>query len=227
MSAARTAVATACLVAALGACSEPEPPALPPGLVGDWIDPSLADEAGVGAAPAEAVALGDVAGAPLAKAPPAPRAEAPYTGELATATPVTFEELQGFDFEPPTWEEVEDPVEAERIGMAQIPEAVKALDGEVVVLEGYMHPIEYENAYVRRFIVVADPAGCCFGVPPPLHGYVEVLVEGKEGVPYHFMTVVEVRGTFGVRTARHPRGYPQGIYTLAIAPKGLRVAKAR
>lgn len=54
------------------------------------------------------------------------------------------------------------------------PAEVKALDGQLLELRGYMVPLEVEGETILSFVLVRDQMMCCFGKMPSLNEWVFV-----------------------------------------------------
>lgn len=95
-----------------------------------------------------------------------------------------------------------------------IPDDVKALDGSIVKLEGFMIPTESADK-ITKFVLVPDLFACCFGQPPQLqHTVVVVCPEGK-AVSY-FPDRISVQGTLKVGEKRE-EGYVLSIFEVGAS----------
>ena len=109
---------------------------------------------------------------------------------------VTFEEISSWPYED---------------GLLGMPEPVKKLDGEQVLMTGFMLPIdEVEN--IKEFLLVQSLWSCCYGQPPDINGIVRVVMKGDARIDYQF-DPIKVVGTFEVE-ATHEDGYCVDIYQL-------------
>ncbi len=59
----------------------------------------------------------------------------------------------------------------------QIPAKIKALNDQKVAIEGFMLATMGYKDKVRNFILLANQMGCCFGVPPPMNGWIYVTMK--------------------------------------------------
>jgi hypothetical protein len=123
----------------------------------------------------------------LALAPPPRLADAPKPTVAGAATTgdgdgayrrVPFEKLAGFDY----------------VYGDSLPPEIRALNGKPVRIQGYMTPLEMEGLHVRRFLLTADQAMCCFGVIPPINGWIVVKMRGNGTAPYTNDLMVSVEG---------------------------------
>ncbi len=75
------------------------------------------------------------------------------------------------------------------------PEHVKAIDGRIVRIQGFMLP-DVDFQHIREWHLVRSLWGCCFGAPPRINEIVLVRVPG-EGMDYTYNTL-EVVGRMDV-----------------------------
>jgi hypothetical protein len=100
-------------------------------------------------------------------------------------------------------------------GMANLPDAIKALDGKTVTMRGFLLPL-YEFDDIHEFVLVANHMSCCFGIPSGMNGQVYVKLAGAgRGLP-NTNEPIEVRGTFHARE-REVEGYVLSIYEVVDA----------
>lgn len=59
------------------------------------------------------------------------------------------------------------------VDMAELPAAVRALEGQRIALIGFVSPA-FDPVAFRHFFLVASTFACCFGQPPGLDGLLEV-----------------------------------------------------
>jgi hypothetical protein len=62
--------------------------------------------------------------------------------------------------------------------LGAVPRAVRALDGQRVMVRGFMIPTRMADRKVAEFLLVRSQASCCFGLPPRLGEIVEVRMAG-------------------------------------------------
>ena len=131
----------------------------------------------------------------------------PVTGELVGlaledegAKSLPWEALRGYRY---------------RRGLEGMPEEIKKLDGQTVVMVGFlMATFEYEN--IREFHLVASHWSCCYGMPPGLEGVVYVkLQDGANGLR-QTLQPVKVVGTLKVEEIKES-GVLLAIYSLRDA----------
>jgi hypothetical protein len=66
--------------------------------------------------------------------------------------------------------------------LAQIPAAVRKLDGQKVVLTGFMLPTKLHEGFATEFLFLGSSQLCCFGTAPALNDWIAVTMK-KEGLP--------------------------------------------
>lgn len=90
----------------------------------------------------------------------------PATGRLVGLRAPDGEGVKGL-----AWEDLALPPDL--VDMANVPAAVRALEGREVALVGFVSPA-FEPVAFRHFFLVASTFACCFGQPPGLDGLLEV-----------------------------------------------------
>jgi hypothetical protein len=150
--------------------------------------------------PPEAAAVGDVArAAPVVSATatavvtatekPAPSPPAPTAGTDDAQT-VTFDELAGFAYA----------LYAEETKTKhEIPAKIAALSGKKIAVDGYMMPLAYEAGGAKKFILMKNQFGCCYGGTPKLNEWIEVTMEGGAVAEYQQHTLVTTWGVLEVK----------------------------
>jgi hypothetical protein len=95
-----------------------------------------------------------------------------------------------------------------------VPKKFRALDGQRVMLQGYMYGPEDAGAKGRRFQFVYNVTKCCFSGPPQVQE--RVFVVAKKDIPiYDMYTFAEVVGTLHVRVIKDPTsGKITSVYDL-------------
>jgi hypothetical protein len=165
--------------------------------------------------------LNDQAPAPAEAVKPAPPLPAPLPGPSLAAlegrletisgyAKIAYSQLAGFKFQPPP-----QPVPAGQIPpdvLAQVPAAIRRLDGRKVVLTGYMLPLKLENGFATEFFLLSSPSLCCYGITPEVNEWMHVRMR-KEGLPAVQDVPIFLAGRLRVR-ARWNDGYLTGIYEM-------------
>ncbi|HEV2693953.1 MAG TPA: DUF3299 domain-containing protein [Verrucomicrobiae bacterium] len=146
----------------------------------------------------------------------APTNSAPMpTGKIQDGDIVGFDQLAGFkvalnndllfNTNRPAW--------ADQQVNAMIPERIRAGDGKLVSVDGFMIPLEYGGKKVTRFILAMNQNTCCFGGNPQVHEF--IIVSAPVGGATDEMDVpLRVKGVLRVGAFRS-NGKLSGIYQLA------------
>jgi hypothetical protein len=124
---------------------------------------------------------------------------------------VGFEILAGYKFEAPPFDPSAPPTATPATGEEQIPAEIKELSGKPALVTGYMMPVRMENGLVTEFLLVRDPAMCCYGTVPNMNEW--IVVKMKNGVRPLMDVPVSFYGKLQVG-AMFENGYPTGIYLL-------------
>jgi len=81
-----------------------------------------------------------------------------------------------------------------------LPDTLRQLDGQPMLLTGFMYPLEQRRGH-RRFLLSPFPAGCAFHVPSGTPGSLGSMVEVLADEPVRFTyDPVAIRGTFALAT---------------------------
>lgn len=152
------------------------------------------------------------------RVPPTAEAPTPATSAQAAAQPaclsVGFDQLSGFPFEV-TEQMVDTPTNAAAASLktlAQIPDAIKALNEKEVSVRGFMLPMSFQGELATDFLILRNQSMCCYGVIPIITEWVNVRMIGK-GVKPIMDQPVTVSGRFHVGDVRE-NGSLVGIYSL-------------
>ena len=172
-----------------------------------------AEVAGKTAAPG---ASGSPAAVPVASA--APAAVAPAAGvapaplvEVDGHLKVGFDRLADFKITVPGFDPANKPEEALAALNAQIPEALRKLDGRRVQITGFMLPVKFDGTKVTQFLLMRDQMMCCYGVVPQINDW--VVVQMVKPVQFTPDTPVSFRGKLRVN-AMQENGFLTGVYVL-------------
>jgi hypothetical protein len=125
---------------------------------------------------------------------------------------VGFDVLGSFDFKAPDGDA--GPVSAAVIkqSMAQVPGRILKLDGNRVMVTGYMLPVRMEGSRTTEFLLVSSPMLCCFGMVPRINDWVVVRMRGA-GTPVQMDSPVQFCGRLHVHELVQD-GLLGGIYLL-------------
>jgi hypothetical protein len=94
----------------------------------------------------------------------------------------------------------------------QIPELVRKLDGQKVMITGFMLPMKMEGTLTTEFLLVANSMLCCYGVVPPMNQWITVTM-AKKGVKPQQDVPVQIFGTLRIQP-RVENGALSAIYHL-------------
>ena len=101
------------------------------------------------------------------------------------------------------------------VGLSEMPDALKAVDGQRVTMVGFLMP-NYEFDDIHQFALVGSHWSCCFGFPAGLNGTVNVtLAAGHKGLE-NSMEPLRVVGTFRAKEIKE-EGWLVAIYSLEDA----------
>jgi hypothetical protein len=96
-------------------------------------------------------------------------------------------------------------------GLSALPDTVKALEGQVITMRGFLMPL-YEYDDIREFVLVPNHMSCCFGMPIGINGQVLVKLDMSRGLP-NTNEPLEVTGTFRASETKE-QGYVLSIYRM-------------
>lgn len=152
------------------------------------------------------------------RSPPTREAPGPTASAQAAAQPaclsVGFDQLSGFPFDV-TDQMLAAPTNAAAASLktlAQIPDAIKALNDKEVSVRGYMLPTVFDDGLATDFLILRNQNMCCYGMIPNITEWVNVRMVGK-GVKAIMDQPVTVSGRFHVGDVRE-NGSLVGIYSL-------------
>jgi hypothetical protein len=96
-------------------------------------------------------------------------------------------------------------------GLKGMPDSLRKLDGQKVMMTGFMLPIdEVEN--ISKFLLVQSLWSCCFGQPPDVNGLVRVEMQGRKRVEYQY-DPIRIIGILTIK-ANYDDDYCTDVYTL-------------
>ena len=123
----------------------------------------------------------------------------------------SFEQLSTFKITPPPFDPNAKPGSAGPSLGAQIPEAIRSLDGRKAVVTGFMLPIKMEGGLVTEFLLMRSQMMCCYGVVPQVNEW--VLVHMVKGVHQLMDVPVSFGGQLHVKEL-YENGFLTAIYQL-------------
>lgn len=95
----------------------------------------------------------------------------------------------------------------------QIPELVRKVDGQKVLVRGFMLPMKMEGALTSEFLLVSNSLLCCYGVVPPMNQWITVKMPPGKGLKPQQDVPLEIFGTLRVQP-RVENGALNAIYHL-------------
>jgi len=84
--------------------------------------------------------------------------------------------------------------------------SLKALDGKLVRIPGYMVPLEDDSEIVSEFLLVPYVGACIHTPPPPPNQIVQVKMNNTKKVKMSFWDPVWVEGKLQISTVKSPYG---------------------
>jgi uncharacterized protein len=88
----------------------------------------------------------------------------------------------------------------------KITPSLKALDGKMVKIPGYMVPLEDESEIVTEFLLVPYVGACIHTPPPPPNQIVQVKMQNAKKVKMSFWDPVWIHGKLAIETVKSPYG---------------------
>ena len=123
---------------------------------------------------------------------------------------IAFTQLAGFTFTAPA--QPLSPGTPPPDVLAQVPAAVRRLDGKKVVLTGFMLPTKLTDGFATEFFFLSSSQLCCYGVTPTVNEWIAVKMK-KEGLPAMQDVPLFLAGRLRVR-AQWTDGFLASIYEL-------------
>ena len=96
-------------------------------------------------------------------------------------------------------------------GKSQIPQFIRAFDGQSVQMAGYMMPLQDVKS-IKSFVLVPSLFGCCYGQPPAVNHVVVVKMGEGKTAKYYGDTIL-VRGQFHCGEEKD-EGYLVSLYRI-------------
>jgi len=164
----------------------------------------------------EAATAGDLSRAAAVNPPPpvvpAPTPATPAAATPAAATPsaagdfhsTTFDELSGFDYAL---------YSSDAAVKHEIPAKILALSGKKIAVDGYMMPLKYEAGGAKKFILMKNQFGCCYGGTPKLNEWIEVTMEGGAVAEYQQHVLITAFGVLDVKEEQKD-GFATSLYKM-------------
>ncbi|MBA61989.1 MAG: hypothetical protein CMJ76_06445 [Planctomycetaceae bacterium] len=89
---------------------------------------------------------------------------------------------------------------------------IEALEGQLVRIRGYMLP-SFQQAGIKKFVLVRDNMECCFGPGAALYDCVIIEMQGSASAEFTVRPIA-VEGVFKVSEFKGPDGNHLAIYHL-------------
>lgn len=96
--------------------------------------------------------------------------------------------------------------------LAQVPASIRRLDGQKVVLTGFILPTKLEDGFAIEFFFLSSSQLCCYGVTPTVTEWIAVKMK-KEGIPPVQDVPMTLAGRLRVR-AQWADGFLSTLYEL-------------
>src|ERR1700722_16437178 len=97
-----------------------------------------------------------------------------------------------------------------------VPEKWRALDGQKVILEGFMYAGNSAADNINNFQFVYNVAKCCFGGPPRVQERVFTRVPDGGTVPYYYGYMMRCTGTLHVAVVKNEAGETNSVFTMDL-----------
>ena len=98
-----------------------------------------------------------------------------------------------------------------------VPQKWRDLDGQKVILEGFMYAGNSAANDINRFQFVYNIAKCCFGGPPRVQERVFTIVPNGQTVPYYYGEMVRCTGTLHVKVMKNEAGTTSSVYMMDLS----------
>jgi len=114
------------------------------------------------------------------------------------------------EFEYPVYVKVKEDEE-----LPEIPEEVRALDGKMVGITGFMNPVRFDREGVSEFLLVNNILGCCFGATPKMNHWIRARMKEGERAKFYAYDELTVYGELEVSEELED-GYVMSIYRMTV-----------
>ncbi len=124
-----------------------------------------------------------------------------------------FDRLAAFPLNVPDYDPAAKPGATPPSIDGQIPDVIRKLDGQKVVVTGFMQPVRMDGESVAECMLSSGPAQCCYSVPLNVNEWVVVKMKPGANMPVIMDVPVVIYGTLRVH-GQFENGYLTAIYTL-------------
>jgi len=97
-----------------------------------------------------------------------------------------------------------------------VPQKWRDLNGQKVILEGFMCNVHTSAGNVPDFQFVYNIQKCCFGGPPLVQERVFTVVPNGETVPFYYGQMVRCTGTLHVAVVKNEAGGTNSVFTMDL-----------
>jgi len=127
---------------------------------------------------------------------------------------VSFGALGSYEYKIPDPDELREAEDPAKVIGDQIPEPLKKLDEQEVVIVGFMVPIEVtREGEVKSFALTQNQSFCCFGVPPGMNEW--LMVKMEEGHTAEFTLDLPVAAFGKLQVGEEVEdGYVMSVYRM-------------
>ena len=129
-----------------------------------------------------------------------------------------FDLLSDYTFQVPEVS-CEDPRGLEILQSNEIPESVRSLNDQKVVIQGYMFPLKSSGRRVKEFLILRDHSWCCYGEIPEINEW--IIVKSETGFKPVLDVPINFYGKLRVGERFDENRFLVGIYQMdceAIGP---------
>jgi len=130
---------------------------------------------------------------------------------------VDFARLADFKIDVPGFDPEVKPAAALAAVEKQLPESVRALDGQPAQISGFMLPVKMDGMRVKEFLLMRSQMMCCYGVVPRMNEW--VIVRAASTVKFTPDVPTAFRGKLRVKPMED-QGFLTGVYLLEDAGPG-------
>lgn len=95
-----------------------------------------------------------------------------------------------------------------------VPPAVRALDGQVVRIEGFVMPVKMNGKHLAAFMLMSFVPDCCFAKEPRVNDWVMVGVPAELALSPSGLDYAVVTGRLQVKPVKDATGELAGLFAL-------------
>lgn len=129
----------------------------------------------------------------------APQAAAAPAAADGDYQPLTWETISNYKYMEPIAPENSKPGDVVPGVEKRIPDAVRALNGKKISIDGFMVPTDIDDGSgVKTFILAKTQPLCCFGDQQGMNEWIDVKMNGDKRAEFYADRPMTVKGTFEV-----------------------------